>query len=101
VRQYLFPPAFAFTDVVLTGDSEPDSSDDEMSVEIVDPPRTRPVTRSVSNKRPAADESEQEEVLSSPPRPRAKRARRGTITTGTPYIAAANVSSLTDSHRQN
>ena len=58
------------------------SSDEEMSIEVISPPR-RPVTRSVSAKR-AADEINPEDgnalLISSPPRP--KKVRRVTVASG-------------------
>ena len=55
-------------------------SDEDMSIEVISPPR-RPITRSVSAKR-AADEMESEDtiMIPSPPRPRKVRRVSGAFT---------------------
>lgn len=75
-------PAFLVTDNAPAEDSGSESSDDEMSVEIINPSRQRPVTRSVSTKRPA-DDIERDGISSPPPsQSRAKRTRRDSMTIG-------------------
>ena len=69
------PPALGNTSV--ENDTLSSSDDEPSEVEILSPPRRRPVTRSVSAKR-VADEMEAEDPLLSPTSlPPAKKARRG------------------------
>lgn len=65
-------------DDTLVGNEQDDSSEDDMSVEVISPPR-RPVTRSVSAKRAAEElEPDDNDALSTSPSPRPRKARKVT-----------------------